>query len=631
MTDRHTITPTHQYTWGIGRFFENESILKVIQDLKGMPSLICAIVFSILISSCSDNPHTLYQEVQVDYTDYISTPEEADSIRNLIVEKQLFSERNIRLLSQYYIGTRKFDELLTVLKPLFSYGVQKKCPQLVLYSGAYLASIYIELDKRDSMIHYLNPTLRIDSIYPGLDKHYSGMIHNLAAIYNIRNDLDYTTALYHYQIAKDATESNRDSLNLSIVLANIGKIFSIRQDSSGFNYIKTALNLSRNVDNTYLKTRLLILLGEQYLLRDIPDSAIYCIELIDTQSISNKNNLLLYHLLAAKTLKKLEKQEEAEKHFAAAIANISERPDMNGYDIPTYIAYGDLKKDMGKYEESVNLYRKGLEIADKNSNREHNYDIYLKMSDTYERMGLADSALAYSKQYIHAYTKAFTDNKEKEFYELKRKYDELNHQKQLQKTELQSLLFKRKYEQIIYVAVILSIVTALSLILYKKERTMRSRLLNQYLAFKHTIEKEQTAKRKEGGDSELFYRIEELMQLKKLYRKSDLSLEKVAEFLSVSSAAISKAINEFSRATFPQYICKYRIQEAVEILSDTHRNEPVKSVAIIVGYTTFSTFYRAFLKETGLSPSAFRTEIMKKSHDLSEFGNLSSTDCKTIQ
>lgn len=61
-----------------------------------MPSLICAIVFSILISSCSDNPHTLYQEVQVDYTDYISTPEEADSIRNLIVEKQLFSERNIR-------------------------------------------------------------------------------------------------------------------------------------------------------------------------------------------------------------------------------------------------------------------------------------------------------------------------------------------------------------------------------------------------------------------------------------------------------------------------------------------------------------------------------------------------------
>lgn len=552
------------------------------------------------------------------YSDFISSKEQADSVRRLIVDCSDFSERNIRLLSEYYIHRGEQESLVPLLKSLYSIGIRENNNELALCSGSFLATSYMELDKQDSMCIYLYPVLKIDSLYPDINKYYSGMIHNLAAIHSMRNELDYVNALRHYQIALNVTEKQGDSLNLSIILANMGKIFSTRKDTAGLKYVKTALQVSRNTGNDKLKARLLILLADQWLLRGCVDSAYLCIpsifELIDSSGFE-QNNVSLAHLLAGKTMAMKGKQQEAENHFKAAVASICDRYDRNGYDVPIYMAYGDLKNDMGQYDEAIELYREGLAISEQNKNSEYSYELYRKMSDTYEMFGNLDSALFYCKRYATAYADAFTYNREKEFYELRRKYDELNRLEQMQKIELSLLRSKRKNELIIFVSTILFIVASISIILYRKEWVMRRRLLNQYLAFNQRMEEKELQKNKKkdsAAEFEVFDKIENLMRQKKLYRKPDLSLEKMAEILNINSAALSKAINEFSELTFPQYVGRYRIQEAAEILSDAERSEPIKSVAIIVGYTTFSTFYRAFIKETGLSPTHFRQEVMKK-------------------
>jgi len=55
--------------------------------------------------------------------------------------------------------------------------------------------------------------------------------------------------------------------------------------------------------------------------------------------------------------------------------------------------------------------------------------------------------------------------------------------------------------------------------------------------------------------------------------------------------------------TFKDYLNRYRVRKAEELIRAGEKNY-VASVR--VGYRDFSTFYRNFLKYTGLSPMEYR-------------------------
>lgn len=562
---------------------------------------------------------------KVDYGEEIYKKSQADSIYGLIVSKHDVSERNIRLFSRYCIGQENYEELFALLNPLFLEGMENDNHALVVYSGAFIATAYLELDNIDSVSHYVRYLLKADSLMASENKHYSGMIHNLAAISCVRRSLDYTTALHHYQIALEATKAQKDSNSNAIVLANIARIYSLRQDTSGLKYLREAMNLftpppyTKNADEVNeLERRLLILMGEQYLLRGMTDSADFYLTIalgVEGEDALGKNNSLFANMLAGKVCHKKGEYAKAEEHFKIALSFIQDMQGKSGYDIQTLCGYGDLKRDMLDYGTAMYYYRKGLEFAENNHNIEYLYNIWGKMSGLYESMNRKDSALVYYKRYMAAYTESFTHDKEKEFYKLKELYDKLYMEEQMQKMELQLVRSKQKYDVFIFISVVLAIVAFSSIAFYRKERNTRRKLLGQYYVFKERIDeyrqKDCFNGESDAAMSEIFDKLEALM-CEKIYHNPDLSLDKVAEMLQVNSLMLSKVIKEFRSTTFPQYVNRYRIQEAVEILSDVNRQDLVKSVAILVGYSTFSTFYRAFIKETGLSPTNFRTEIFKQ-------------------
>jgi AraC-like DNA-binding protein len=111
------------------------------------------------------------------------------------------------------------------------------------------------------------------------------------------------------------------------------------------------------------------------------------------------------------------------------------------------------------------------------------------------------------------------------------------------------------------------------------------------------------------ADHPLFIRLEQLMQEEHLYRDPELNRDSLAQKLGISSGYLSQRINQDSGLNFSEYVNAYRVAEVKRLLLDP-KFEPYSLLAIgyEAGFNSKSTFYAAFKKETGLSPSAYKQQ-----------------------
>jgi len=117
---------------------------------------------------------------------------------------------------------------------------------------------------------------------------------------------------------------------------------------------------------------------------------------------------------------------------------------------------------------------------------------------------------------------------------------------------------------------------------------------------------------KHGVNRELFDKLEQLFQSEKLYRHPDVSLEYVANKLNINRSQLSYIVNNFTGKNFNIYVNEYRIKEAVRLLSSPKAdNFSLEGIALESGFKNRKTFYEAFKKTTGLSPSVFKNNLQK--------------------
>lgn len=83
-----------------------------------------------------------------------------------------------------------------------------------------------------------------------------------------------------------------------------------------------------------------------------------------------------------------------------------------------------------------------------------------------------------------------------------------------------------------------------------------------------------------------------------------ISLDSVSRALSTSKYHIIRIFREKLNTTFQAYINKLRIEKAKQLLKET--SDSVTEISIKTGYNTICSFNRAFLADTGLSPSQYR-------------------------
>lgn len=119
------------------------------------------------------------------------------------------------------------------------------------------------------------------------------------------------------------------------------------------------------------------------------------------------------------------------------------------------------------------------------------------------------------------------------------------------------------------------------------------------------LTKKKYAKSSLNHSLELYEEITTLVVKDKLYRDFDLRLNTIAEKLGKSIHHISQAINQNAKMSFPEYINRFRIEEAKRKLLET-KSPPINSILLDVGFNSKAAFYKAFKKVTSQTPSEFK-------------------------
>jgi AraC-like DNA-binding protein len=92
----------------------------------------------------------------------------------------------------------------------------------------------------------------------------------------------------------------------------------------------------------------------------------------------------------------------------------------------------------------------------------------------------------------------------------------------------------------------------------------------------------------------------------KLYKSPDLNLKFLSEKSKIPQKTISFILNHNIKKGFNDYINEYRIHDAlIKIKSNETQKLTLEGIAFEVGFSSRSTFYRAFKKVTTKHPSDY--------------------------
>jgi len=99
-------------------------------------------------------------------------------------------------------------------------------------------------------------------------------------------------------------------------------------------------------------------------------------------------------------------------------------------------------------------------------------------------------------------------------------------------------------------------------------------------------------------------RIKAAMETDALYLDPNLSLQKLSRHVGALPNQTSQTLNEQMGSTFFDYIAHHRIEAAKPLIVAGVDNS--LTVSLDVGFNSRSTFYKAFKRETGMTPKAYR-------------------------
>ena len=102
----------------------------------------------------------------------------------------------------------------------------------------------------------------------------------------------------------------------------------------------------------------------------------------------------------------------------------------------------------------------------------------------------------------------------------------------------------------------------------------------------------------------------QFMEKERPFTDGDLTIQKLAQKLSIPGPHLSQTINERLGKSFPDFINSYRIEEAKKRLLDPAlKHLSILGIAEEVGFSSKSSFNSVFKKHTGITPSEFRKAL----------------------
>lgn len=108
-------------------------------------------------------------------------------------------------------------------------------------------------------------------------------------------------------------------------------------------------------------------------------------------------------------------------------------------------------------------------------------------------------------------------------------------------------------------------------------------------------------------NGELMQQIDRLMTEQHYFLRSNLKVADIATVLNTNNRYVSDSIKQYHDCSFSDFIARLRINYAQQLM----QNEPDKKVAAIAiesGFSSESSFFRAFKSITGMTPTEWRNQ-----------------------
>jgi AraC-like DNA-binding protein len=110
--------------------------------------------------------------------------------------------------------------------------------------------------------------------------------------------------------------------------------------------------------------------------------------------------------------------------------------------------------------------------------------------------------------------------------------------------------------------------------------------------------------------NELYKNLTKYMETKKPYIENELRLVHLADQLGFSTHLLSKVINDMAGKNFNQFINDYRLREAESLLKESS-DLSIQNIYYEVGFNNKATFYSAFKKKYGCTPTQFKNTTLR--------------------
>jgi len=137
---------------------------------------------------------------------------------------------------------------------------------------------------------------------------------------------------------------------------------------------------------------------------------------------------------------------------------------------------------------------------------------------------------------------------------------------------------------------------------------------NQQLQIKEEILEDKLSYKnyKEDPDQteDLKIKILELFESEKIYKKTDLRITTVSDALKTNRTYISRIINDEFSVNFNEFVNRYRIKEAKELLEKKDNNLfTMEHIAEKSGFGSVNSFTRVFKEFEGVTPGQYKNKI----------------------
>lgn len=113
----------------------------------------------------------------------------------------------------------------------------------------------------------------------------------------------------------------------------------------------------------------------------------------------------------------------------------------------------------------------------------------------------------------------------------------------------------------------------------------------------------------------LIDKLKTYMEQERAFLNPDLKLAHVAEAVGISTQTLSQIFNVNIKTRYYDFVNEYRINEFKRLVNSTEKERyTLKALAGLCGFSSYTTFFRAFKETTGITPNEYmqQIEISKK-------------------